>query len=203
MKQILKKTLAFQPRIEPTHWLFGFGRASFIEALLPALLVVGGVLALAVSAHIKVPFYPVPMTMQSLVVLLIGMSYGMAFGGATLFSYLLAGYLGAPVFAGGSGFAYMMGPTAGYLVGFLVAVLAMGALSERGWTRNWQTTFLAMLLGTVIIYLFGLAWLAYLIGGGQAIKFGLLPFIYGDMLKMILASMGVPYLWALLQKLSK
>ena len=102
--------------------------------------VVGGVCLLTLSAKLQVPFYPVPMTMQTLVVLMIGMAYGRVLGTATVAAYLLAGAAGLPVFAGtperGIGLAYMMGPTGGYLVGFLVSAWLMGALAERGWSSS-------------------------------------------------------------------
>ena len=164
------------------------------------LAVVAGIAVLAASAHIKIPFYPVPLTMQTLAVLVIGMTYGTRLGGATLLGYLAAGAAGAPVFAGGAGIAYMMGPTGGYLLGFFVAAVLLGALAERGWTRSVLTTALAMLLGSAVIYLTGVSWLASLIGMDKAIQFGLLPFLYGDALKLVIAALGVPYLWSRLNR---
>lgn len=168
--------------------------------LYQVLAVVAGIAVLAVSAHIKIPFYPVPVTMQTLAVLAIGMTYGTRLGGATLLGYLAAGAVGAPVFAGGAGVAYMMGPTGGYLLGFFVAAVLLGALAERGWTRTIVTTAAAMLLGNAVIYLLGVGWLANLIGMDKAIQFGLLPFLYGDALKLVIAALGVPYLWSKLRQ---
>ena len=108
--------------------------------------------------------------MQTLAVLAIGMTYGTRLGGATLLGYLGAGAVGAPVFAGGAGIAYMMGLTGGYLLGFFVAAVVLGALAERGWTRSIVTTAAAMLLGNIIIYLLGVSWLANLIGTDKAIS---------------------------------
>ena len=164
------------------------------------LAVLAGIALLTASAHIKIPFYPVPLTMQTLIVLGIGMTYGARLGGATLLGYLAAGFIGLPVFAGGAGMAYMVGPTGGYLAGFFTAAVALGALAERGWTRNWATVAAAMLMGNVIIYLLGVGWLASLIGWDKAVQLGLLPFLYGDALKLIIASLGVPYLWSKLQQ---
>ena len=172
------------------------------EAMMSLALVLVGVGILAVSARIQVPFYPVPVTMQTLAVMVIAMAYGSKLGTATLFSYLFAGFMGAPVFAGGAGFAYMAGPTGGYLTGFLLAGVVLGALADRGWTRNWQTTAAAMLVGTSIIYLLGVAWLSQLIGLDKAITFGLVPFIYGDILKLVIAAASVPFLWKLVAKLT-
>ena len=106
---------------------------SIIGKLIVLLL---GVAILSLSAHFKVPFYPVPMTLQTLVVLLIGMSYGLHLGGATILSYLLLGAFGAPVFSGGVGFVYLIGPTGGYLVGFFVAGQFLGFLQSGEWGRT-------------------------------------------------------------------
>jgi biotin transport system substrate-specific component len=164
------------------------------------LAVLAGIALLTVSAHIKIPFHPVPLTMQTLIVLGIGMTYGARLGGATLLGYLAAGFFGLPVFAGGVGMAYMMGPTGGYLAGFFAAAVVLGALAERGWTRSWATAAAAMLMGNVIIYLLGVGWLSSLIGWEKAVQFGLLPFLYGDALKLIIAALGVPYLWSKLKQ---
>ena len=164
------------------------------------MAVLAGIALLTASAHIKIPFYPVPLTMQTLIVLGIGMTYGVRLGGATLLGYLSAGFIGLPVFAGGAGMAYMMGPTGGYLAGFFAAAVVLGALAERGWTRSWATAAAAMLMGNVIIYLLGVGWLTSLIGWEKAVHFGLLPFLYGDALKLIIAALGVPYLWLKLKQ---
>ena len=164
------------------------------------MAVLAGIALLTASAHIKIPFYPVPLTMQTLIVLGIGMTYGVRLGGATLLGYLAAGFIGLPVFAGGAGLAYMMGPTGGYLAGFFAAAVVLGALAERGWTRSWVTAAAAMLMGNVIIYLLGVGWLTSLIGWDKAVQFGLLPFLYGDALKLIIAALGVPYLWSKLKQ---
>ena len=164
------------------------------------LAVLAGIALLTASAHIKIPFYPVPLTMQTLIVLGIGMTYGVRLGGATLLGYLAAGFIGLPVFAGGAGMAYMMGPTGGYLAGFFASAVVLGALAERGWTRSWVTAAAAMLMGNVIIYLLGVGWLTSLIGWDKAVQFGLLPFLYGDALKLIIAALGVPYLWSKLKQ---
>jgi biotin transport system substrate-specific component len=172
------------------------------ELFMSLALMAAGVGILAVSARIQVPFYPVPVTMQTLAVMVIAMAYGSKLGTATLFSYLLAGFLGAPVFAGGAGFAYMVGPTGGYLAGFLASGVVLGALADRGWTRNWQTAAAAMIAGTAIIYLLGVAWLSQLIGFDKAVQFGLVPFIYGDILKLVIAAVSVPFMWKLVAKLT-
>ena len=140
------------------------------------MAVLAGIALLTASAHIKIPFYPVPLTMQTLVVLGIGMTYGVRLGGVTLLGYLAAGVIGLPVFAGGAGIAYMMGPTGGYLAGFFVAAVVLGVLAERGWTRNWATSAAAMLIGNAIIYLLGVGWLTSLIGWDKLFSSGCCPF---------------------------
>lgn len=174
---------------------------TLLHVFMPAVLIIAGVAALAISAHIKVPLYPVPITMQTLMVMVIAMSYGSALGGATMFSYLFAGFLGAPVFATGAGFAYLMGPTGGYLVSYFVVAVSLGWLAERGWAKSWQTAAASMLIGTAIIYLFGVLWLSQFTGLSKAVEVGMLPFLYGDALKLIIAAVGVPFIWRLVQKL--
>ena len=166
------------------------------NAVTKAALVVFGSLLLAVSAQFKIPLYPVPVTGQTLVVLLIGMTYGPRLGGVTLAAYLFEGALGLPVFAGGAaGAAVLMGPTAGYLFGFLLAAIAMGYLAERGMGRTVVSTIAAMVIGNCVIYLCGALWLANFIGFGQAIVAGVLPFLYGDALKLVVAAGLMPWAW--------
>ena len=165
------------------------------------LAVLAGIALLTASAHIKIPFYPVPLTMQTLIVLGIGMTYGVRLGGATLLGYLATGFVGVPVFANGAGMAYMIGPTGGYLLGFLVAALFLGVLAERGWTRNWATAAIAMFLGNIIIYLPGVGWLmTFDEYRDAALQIGFTNFLIGDALKLIIAALGVPYLWSKLKQ---
>ncbi len=171
------------------------------------ILAVVGSIALWVSAKIQIPFYPIPITMQTFVVLVIGMTFGWKLGGATLLLYLAEGAMGLPVFAGspekGIGIAYMVGPTGGYLLGMLVAAVVVGWLAESGWDRRILTTALSMLIGTVIIYAFGLAWLGTVLGWDKPIlSFGLTPFIPGDIAKLVLAAMVLPAAWKLMGKKS-
>ena len=166
------------------------------SAVTKAALVVFGSLLLAVSAQFKIPLYPVPVTGQTLVVLLIGMTYGPRLGGITMAAYLFEGALGLPVFAGGTaGASVLMGPTGGYLFGFLLAGVAMGYLAERGMGRTVFSTIAAMVIGNCVIYLCGALWLANFIGYSQAIVAGVLPFLYGDALKMVVAVGLMPLAW--------
>ena len=166
-------------------------------------LLVCGVVALAVSAHVKIPFYPVPLTMQTLIVLLIGLAYGSRLGGATVLAYLGAGAAGAPVFTSGTGILYFAGPTGGYLAGFFVATIVLGFLAERGWARSFVTAALSMLIGIAIIYACGVTWLSQLIGLEKAVSIGILPFLYGDALKLVIASLGMPLGWSFVNKMMK
>ena len=157
-------------------------------------------MALTISAKVQIPFYPVPMTMQTFVVLLTGIAYGTRLGVVTLLLYLGMGALGLPVFAGtpekGIGLAYMLGPTGGYLIGFVIAVAICGWLSERGWDRRPVTTATAMLAGNVLIYLPGLLWLGTVVGWDKPIvQWGLTPFLLGDLFKLLLAAGALPLVW--------
>ena len=168
-------------------------------------LAVFGSLLIAVSSKIQVPYYPVPMTMQTFVILTLGMAYGWRLAGATILLYLAEGAAGLPVFAGtpekGIGLAYMMGGTGGYLIGFLLAVGVCGWLGERGWDRNPFTTAIAMLLGNATIYVPGLIWLGVLYGWDKPIlEWGLMPFIPGDLTKLALATLALPLTWVVIGK---
>ncbi|MGB3833113.1 MAG: biotin transporter BioY [Mesorhizobium sp.] len=166
------------------------------------MLAIGGSLLLWASAKLQVPFYPVPMTMQTFVVLVIGAAYGWRLGAATVALYLLQGALGMPVFAGtpekGLGLAYMVGPTGGYLVGYLAAAAAAGALAGMGCDRRASTAILSMLAGNVLIYALGLAWLGTVVGWDKPVlAWGLTPFLLGDLLKLALAAAALPLAWKL------
>ena len=164
-------------------------------------LVIGGSILLALSAHIKVPFYPVPVTMQTMLVLMIGMAFGPRLGFATIMAYLAQGAMGLPVFAGGAGLAYMAGPTGGYLFGFAVAAIVTGFLAEKGWGKSVGSTALAMVIGNIVIYACGVTYLSSIVGGfDKAIQFGLAPFIYGDLLKIVIATAALPLAWKYLPK---
>ena len=170
-----------------------------------AVLAIIGTALLWASAKIQVPFYPVPMTLQTFAVLVIGMAYGWRLGGATLILYLAEGAAGLPVFAGtpanGIGIAYMVGGTGGYLVGFVLAAAAAGWLAERGWDRNMVSTAGAMLIGNVIIYVPGIVWLGAVFGWDKPIfEWGLTPFILGDATKLVLAALLVPLAWSALKR---
>ena len=164
------------------------------------LMAVGSAL-LALSAKIQVPFYPVPMTMQTLVVLVTGAAYGWRLGGATVALYLLEGALGLPVFAGPvAGIGYMAGPTGGFLAGFLPAAMLTGSLAERGWARSLLQVLAVMAAGHAVIFAFGFAWLAQLFqfDFGRAWAAGVAPFYAATVLKTALAAALIQAGWRVL-----
>jgi len=159
-------------------------------------------LILVLSAKIKVDLYPVPMTLQPLAILMISMLCGRNIAVATVSLYLFQGMIGLPVFAYGGGLPYLMGPTGGFLFGFLVASLIVGELADRGWGKVLFKSVFAMMLGMLIIYLFGIVQLSMIKGFEFAILKGMQPFIIGDLYKLILASILLPQIWKL-TKISK
>lgn len=158
-------------------------------ALRAVALMVAGSLLLTLSAKIQVPLPPVPMTLQTLVVLLIGAGFGWRLGGATVALYLAQGFAGLPVFAGAAaGPLYFAGPTGGFLVGFVAAAVVTGALAERGWLDSLPRVVALMALGHGVIFAFGLGWLSALIGPGKAWAAGAAPFVAATVLKTALAA---------------
>jgi len=173
------------------------------QALRAALLIILGTALLTLSAKINLPLPYVPMTLQTLAVLMIGAAYGWRLGGATVVAYLAEGAVGLPVFAGPiGGLAPFIGPTAGYLVGFVLAAVVTGALSERGWDRSIPLLFVAMGAGHVIILGCGLAWLAFgmHLGLEKAWLVGLAPFVAASVIKNALGAVAVPAIRHLLDR---
>jgi len=171
-------------------------------------LVLVGVMLLILSAKIKIPMIPVPMTMGTFAVLSIGAVYGPRLGLMTIIGYMIVGALGFDVFASSSsekfGVSYMMGSTGGYLVGYVLAILVLGWTARQGWDRSILKMAAAMVLGNVIIYVPGLLWLAALYGWDQPIlTWGLTPFLVGDLVKLGLAALLLPGAWRLVDKATK
>ena len=181
-------------------------RASVVpksSALTNASLIVGGAIFLSALAQIAIPVpgSPVPVTGQTLGVLLIGTSYGAGRGVATYLFYLLAGIAGAPVFAGAShGLEKITGATGGYLIGMMVATYLLGLLANRRLDQRFLTSLPSMLFGTLIIFSFGLLWLHHFTGKDWAwtIAAGLTPFIVGEAIKIAIAGTSLPILWRLI-----
>ncbi len=196
-----------QPTLASVLW----PRRDAQRLLRPVALVLLGSLLVTISAKIQVPFWPVPMTMQTFAVLVIGMAYGWRLGAATLLTYLAQGALGLPVFAAGGGLAYFAGPTAGYLVGFALAAALVGVLAERGWDRAVLPTLAAMFLGTLVIFASGIAWLSLFLASSKALApdaaflaalaNGLMPFLAGAAAKIALAAAVLPLAWKMLAKI--
>lgn len=153
------------------------------------LIVLGGSALLAASAWVRLPMWPVPMTMQTFAVLLIGASCGARIGVAAVTAYLVEAALGLPVLAGGASLV-LAGPTTGYLVGFLLAAAVVGWAAQRGWTRRAPALLGVLMAGQALIYLPGLAWLyaAWLHNLRATLAAGLTPFLLGDALKLLLAA---------------
>ena len=152
-----------------------------------------GSVVLAISSKIKIPFYPVPMTMQTLVVLMIGIIFGWKLGLATVFLYLFEGIIGLPVFSGtpekGLGLVYFTGPTMGYLLGFLVAVYISGKFN---YDTNLIRNFLKLLLATSFIYILGMTWLGNLIGWDKPIfQLGAQPFLLAELFKILIVTFSI------------
>lgn len=169
-----------------------------------AVLVLFGTLLLAVSAKVQIPMYPVPMTMQTFVVLLIGAAYGWRLGGLTLLAYLAEGFAMLPVFSGpvaGPGYFVPPSPTMGFIYGFVLAAVATGWMVEHGWGRPLWRLVVALAVGSVIPFVTGVAWLAALIGQDgpmgleRAVAVGLTPFILGAVVKLALAAAVITAGW--------
>ena len=170
--------------------------------LLDAVLVVLFSAFVALTAQVEIPLWPVPLTLQTLGVLFTGAVLGSRRGALALLLYLTEGALGLPVFAGGaSGVGYMLGPTGGYLVGFVVAAGVVGWLAQRGWDRRLVWAAVAMVIGNVIIYACGVAWLAVFLGDlwGALVK-GMLLFVVGDLIKIAVAALTLPGGWKLARR---
>jgi biotin transport system substrate-specific component len=184
--------------------LFG-PRAGTARLVKQAVLVVLGITLLAIAAKIKLPlpYSPVPLTMGTFAVLTIGAAYGARLGLVTILGYMIIGALGFDVFAGSSaeqaGLTYMMGGTGGYLVGYVLATITLGALAERGWDRSVILMAVAMLIGNAMIYVPGLLWLNSLYDWtlAELLAKGMTPFLAGDALKLLLAAVILPLVWKL------
>ena len=175
------------------------------SALSKALLIFGGAIFLSVLAQIAIPVpgSPVPVTGQTLGVLLLATSYGTALSVSTYALYLIAGIAGAPVFANhGHGLDRLVGPTGGYLIGMFLASIVLGALAGRKWDQRIISGIGAMLIGDVIIFAVGLFWLHSYANKDWAWTFsaGLTPFILGEILKIAIAGTSLPMLWRFVQR---
>jgi biotin transport system substrate-specific component len=161
------------------------------------VLAIVGSIIVAIAAQVNIPMIPVPMTLQTLAVLSIGAAFGARLGGATLALYTLEGAVGLPVFAQmKAGLAVITGATGGYIIGFILAAALVGYLAEQGWSRNFVKMIIASLLGAIVLYIPGLVWLhQFASGWAQTFEWGITPFIYGDILKAVIAALGFQAAW--------
>ena len=178
-------------------------KLSFNKLIKVFLIIITGSILLTISAKIKIPFYPVPMTMQTFVVLFLGIAFGYKIGVVTILLYLFEGIIGLPVFSNspekGVGIVYFTGPTMGYLIGFLPAVFLSGYLKLDDWTKkeNKNVEFffinlLKLLISVSVIYLLGIFWLSNLIGFEKAMLFGFKPFWIAELFKILLLAFLTP-----------
>jgi biotin transport system substrate-specific component len=177
-----------------------------------AILVVAGTLILTISAKIKVPFYPVPMTLQTFAVMALAAAYGSRLAVLTVLAYLLQGALGLPVFTNTppavAGPLYFMGPTGGFLIGFIVLAMIVGKATDYGWDRSIPKLLAAMVVADIVVFTMGFGWLAFFaqVSSGQGIGIesafmnGVVPFLLGDALKIVLAALAIPMGWRLLER---
>jgi len=172
--------------------LFPAVRANWLYQL---MLAIGGSVLLAISAKLQVPFWPVPMTMQPLAVLLIGIGLGPELGAATVLLYLAEGASGLPVFAKGGGAAYLAGPTAGYLMSYPFAAALVGWLTQAGRARSFTLALLGCALSVAVMYACGAGWLATFIGVEKAWFAGVQPFLIGDAVKVVIAALLAQTAW--------
>lgn len=192
---------SLSPTLARVAWPVAEGRTGLLRAV---VLMVAGSALLTLSAKVQVPFYPVPMTMQTLVVLAIGAAYGARLGAATVLLYLAEGLAGLPVFANtppaAAGPLYFAGPTGGFLVGFAAAAYAVGRLAERGWDRPLLRVVVLMAIGHAVIFAFGLAWMAVLFGPAKAWALGFVPFVWATVLKTLLAAALLQAAWTFVRR---
>lgn len=168
-----------------------------------AMMVVAGTVLLSLGAQIEVPMFPVPMSLQTLVISIIGLTYGARLAAVTLIAYLLEGAMGLPVFAGGgAGLAWLMGPTGGFLLGFVAMAWATGWLAERGFAKGAVRLFVAAFVPATLLFVPGVLWLWYItpLDLQGALNAGFYPFLIGDVVKSTLAALAVSGGWAMLGK---
>ena len=178
-------------------------RSHAVSGIYEAVLVLAcsGLIALSAQAAVPLPFSPVPVSGQTLAVLLIASALGRRLGSAAVLTYLAEGAMGLPVFAGGiSGPAALIGPSGGYLVGFLPAAWVCGALAERGWDRNVLGMVASMVAGEIVLFATGVFWLSRTVGPAAVWGMGLLPFLPGEVAKIVIAATALPLSWRVAER---
>jgi len=164
------------------------------------LLVLSFAILTGICAKLKIEIGVVPITMQTFAVLISGALLGSKRGALSQITYLLMGLAGIPWFSRGGGMGYVFSPTFGYIVGFVLAAFFVGFLCEKGFDRKIETAILAMLVGNILIYLPGLLWLVKFVGFKRVLLVGFYPFILGDLIKLFLASLILPFGWKMVKK---
>lgn len=172
-----------------------------IELFRNIVLVVPFSILTALCAQVKVEIGTVPITFQTFVVLLSGVLLGSIKGSLSQLTYILFGLAGLPLFARGGGLQYLLSPTFGYIIGFVPAAFIVGKLAEKGWDRRFKNSIFIMAIGNIIVYIFGLTWLVRFVPFNDVFKVGLYPFLLGDIMKIILASLFAPSMWKIIKKL--
>ena len=180
-----------------------------VDILLPKIdtrikniaLVLSFAVITALCSKLSLEIGPIPVTMQTFSVVLAGVLLGSKRGALSQVAYLAGGLAGIPWFSRGGGLTYIMSPTFGFIVGFIVAAYIIGRLAEKGWDRKVGTAMLAMLMGNVFLYLFGLLWLVRFVGTEAVLAVGLYPFVVGDLLKILLAGLALPLGWKFINKI--
>lgn len=177
------------------------GSTALRRAAAEVVLVAAGAVLVALGARLTVllPFTQVPITGQTFAVLLVGAALGSARGASSMATYLAAALAGMPIFSSGACcLPWLLGPTGGYLASYPLAAWVTGRLAERGWDRCFRTATLAMLAGTAVIYAFGVTWLSTFVGWDRTLFAGLVPFLPGDAVKLVLAAALLPGAWKII-----
>ena len=164
-------------------------------------LVLGFAILTGISAKFKIEIGPIPITMQTFAVLVSGVLLGSKRGAISQITYLLGGLAGLPWFSRGGGLFYILSPTFGYILGFVLAAYSVGYLAEKGWDRNIKTAISAIFIGNIILYIPGLLWLAKFVGFETVLAVGFYPFIFGDLLKIVAAGLILPIGWKALKNI--
>ena len=165
-------------------------------------LILSGTLFIALVANLKIvlPFTPIPITGGTFAIILVGLTYGKKLAPATLLSYIVAGSVGLPVFAGYRGGIPFFSPSGGYLIGYFFAALICGYFADKGWTKSYYKTIFVIILANIAIYTFGLIQLSFFIGNKNVFMAGLYPFIPGDIIKMTMVTLILPTIWKLVRE---
>lgn len=175
--------------ISPAPLAIRPSRSSTRPLRLP-LQIVGGSLLMALAAHVAVPFWPVPLTLQTLALLSLGAAFGPVAAFGAVLAWIAEGVIGLPVFASGAGAGVLLGPTGGYIVGYLSAALLAGVAAQFGRRGAVIDTVAAFLAAEIVLFACGVGWLAHLVGWQRAVAGGLTPFLLGEALKIALATAG-------------